>query len=220
MIVIAHRGASAYFKENTVKAFKEAFAMGAKHMETDVQRSKDGVLVLYHDYALPGGQNIKDTSFSELCKFEIPSIEELFSAAEDYSVKINLEIKNDGNLYPGIEKQLIDFLNSAKNVRKENLLLSSFDFETLQRVRAIESSIKIGVLTRSFDVNQPLSINAYGVHMSEKRINADIIRTCKANGLKTFVYTVNDCRRARELEAMGADGVFSDFPDLLSKNMQ
>lgn len=220
MIVIAHRGASAYFKENTVKAFKEAFAMGAKYMETDVQRCKDGVLVLYHDYALPDGRNIKDVSFSELRKLEIPSIEELFSAAENYSVKINLEIKNDGNLYPGIEKQLFNFLNSAKNVRKEHLLLSSFDFETLKHIRAMDSSIKIGVLTRSFDVNQPLSINAYSVNISEKRINAGIIEACKANDLKTFVYTVNDGRRARELEAMGADGVFTDFPDLLSKNPQ
>lgn len=217
MIVIAHRGASAYFKENTLKAFKEAFNMSAQYMETDVQRSQDGVLVLYHDYALPDGRKIKDLPFSQLKKYDVPSIEELFFAARNFSVKINLEIKNDYNLYPGIEKQLFDFLNSAKTVNKEHLLLSSFDFETLKRVRALDITIKIGVLTRNFDVKQALSLNAYSLNISEKRINADIIKICKENNLKTFVYTVNDLSRARELEAMGADGIFSDFPDLISK---
>lgn len=217
MIVIAHRGASAYFKENTLKAFKEAFAMGAQYMETDVQRSKDGVLVLYHDYALPNGEAIKDCAFSRLQKFETPSLEELFFEARSASVKINLEIKNDGNIYPGIEKQLFDFLNSAPHAHKERLLLSSFDFETLRRARSLDSCVKIGLLTRDFDVSLPLSLNAYSVNISEKRVNADVIKICKANNLKTFVYTVNNITRARELEAMGADGIFSDYPDLLSK---
>ncbi|MCL2539182.1 MAG: glycerophosphodiester phosphodiesterase [Oscillospiraceae bacterium] len=45
----AHRGASSYAPENTFAAFYKGVEMGANGIETDVQRSRDGVLVLHHD---------------------------------------------------------------------------------------------------------------------------------------------------------------------------
>ena len=47
--VIAHRGASAYAPENTLPAFELAARQGADMIELDVQRSADGVLVIFHD---------------------------------------------------------------------------------------------------------------------------------------------------------------------------
>jgi glycerophosphoryl diester phosphodiesterase len=49
MLVLAHRGASGYAPENTMAAFALACEMGAPGIETDVQVSRDGVLVLVHD---------------------------------------------------------------------------------------------------------------------------------------------------------------------------
>jgi len=49
MLILAHRGASGYAPENTFAAFDLARAMGAGGIETDVQASADGVLVLVHD---------------------------------------------------------------------------------------------------------------------------------------------------------------------------
>jgi glycerophosphoryl diester phosphodiesterase len=49
MQIIAHRGASGYAPENTRAAFERAIAMGADAIETDVQLTADGVLVLFHD---------------------------------------------------------------------------------------------------------------------------------------------------------------------------
>ncbi len=50
--VVAHRGASAEAPENTVAAFTQAAALGATSIETDVRRTADGRLVLFHDRAL------------------------------------------------------------------------------------------------------------------------------------------------------------------------
>lgn len=218
MITIAHRGASAYFKENTLQAFKAAFDMGALYMETDLQRSKDGALMLYHDYTLPNGEPIKNLSERELSLKQAPSLKQLFRAAENQKIKINIEIKNDNNIYPGIEKQLFAFLKLLPPERKEDLLISSFDFDTLKRVRALDRSVKIGVLTRNFNLAQALSLKAYSVNMSFKRITPEIIKTCKKNKIKTFIYTVNDYRSALKLEKMGADGIFSDYPEILNPN--
>lgn len=47
--IIAHRGASAACPENTMIAFERALELGATGIETDVQMSADGRLVLIHD---------------------------------------------------------------------------------------------------------------------------------------------------------------------------
>ena len=59
-LVIAHRGASADFPENSLDAFTGALQQGADWIELDVRRSKDGVLVVHHDAHLNEGALIKD----------------------------------------------------------------------------------------------------------------------------------------------------------------
>ena len=213
MIIIAHRGASAYEKENTLKAFKRALEMHASYLETDIQKTVDEKLVLYHDYKLPQGQEIKNCSYNFLKQKQVLLLEELFASVPK-NVSINLEIKNDGNIYPGIEKQIFDFLNSLPTINKDRLLISSFDFDTLKRIRALDSNIKIGVLTRDFDITQLLQLNAYSVNINHKKITPELINSCKKHNLKVLVYTVNDITLAKELEKMGIDGIFTDYPDL------
>jgi len=50
--VVAHRGASAYAPENTVPAFELGAAQGAQFVEIDIQRTKDGQIVVLHDLTL------------------------------------------------------------------------------------------------------------------------------------------------------------------------
>lgn len=73
-IVFAHRGASGTVPENTIPAFEEAVRMGATYLETDVQITKDGVLVLAHDPHLGrtagDPREIRDITFAELQKID------------------------------------------------------------------------------------------------------------------------------------------------------
>ena len=48
-VIYAHRGASEYYPENPLSSFAAGVDMGANGIETDVQISKDGVLMIYHD---------------------------------------------------------------------------------------------------------------------------------------------------------------------------
>ena len=69
----AHRGASEYWPENTLSSFYAGIDMGADGVETDIQRTKDGVLVIFHDPTMerttgqPG--KIQDYTYDELTKF-------------------------------------------------------------------------------------------------------------------------------------------------------
>ncbi|MBQ3933810.1 MAG: glycerophosphodiester phosphodiesterase [Elusimicrobiaceae bacterium] len=213
MLIIAHRGASAYAQENTLKAFDLAFRLGATWLETDIQRSKDGVLVLYHDYILKNGKQIKDCDFNYLKKFNVPTLTDLLKITPE-KFTLNLEIKNDDNIYPNIEKEILEELKKAKNIKKEQILISSFDIPTLQKIRALDSKINIGVLTRNFEVKTPLSLKAKSVNISAKRVTKNIIKICHENGLKVLVYTVNDLQTYQKLKSWGTDGIFSDNPVL------
>ena len=214
MLVIAHRGASAYAKENTLKAFDLAFKLGATWLETDVQRSKDNVLVLYHDYALKNGKKIKDCTYNCLREFKIPALRDLFEITPK-NFTLNLEIKNDDNIYPGIEKQILAELSFAKNINKNQILISSFAVESLQKIRALDKKINIGVLTRNFEIKTPLSLKAKSVNISAKRVTKKIVETCHKNNLKVLVYTVNDLQTYYKLQVWGVDGIFSDNPVLI-----
>ncbi len=213
MLIIAHRGASAYAQENTLKAFDLAFKLGATWLETDVQRSSDGALVLYHDYNLKNGKKIKDCTFDYLKKFNIPTLSDLLKITPK-NCTLNLEIKNDDNIYPGIEKQILAELNIVKNISQNQILISSFAVESLQKIRALNKNISIGVLTRNFEVKTPLSLKAKSVNISVKRVTKKIIETCHKNNLKVLVYTVNDLQTYHKLQAWKVDGIFSDNPVL------
>ena len=45
----AHRGASAYAPENTMTSFRKALQLGANGIELDLQQTKDGKIVVFHD---------------------------------------------------------------------------------------------------------------------------------------------------------------------------
>jgi len=51
-LIVAHRGASAYEPENTIRSFERAFQFGADFVELDIRLSKDGILVVIHDEAV------------------------------------------------------------------------------------------------------------------------------------------------------------------------
>lgn len=57
--IIAHRGYSSLYPENTMRSFREAVATGADGIELDVQLSSDGELVIYHDYDISANTDHK-----------------------------------------------------------------------------------------------------------------------------------------------------------------
>jgi len=213
MLVIAHRGASAYAQENTLDAFTMAFKLGSAWLETDVQRTADGVLILFHDYALPNNKKIKDLTYKELEKNNVPKLSDLLKITPR-NFTLNLEIKNDGNIYPNIEKEILEEISFVKNISKKQILISSFAAESLAKIRALDKQISIGVLTRNFEIKTPLSLSAKSVNISTKRVTKNIVETCHKNGLKVLVYTVNDYQTYYKLKTWGVDGIFSNNPVL------
>jgi glycerophosphoryl diester phosphodiesterase len=108
-LVWAHRGASGSAPENTLAAFKMAAEMGADGVELDIQKTRDGVIVVCHDEKVDRTSNgsgwIKDFSFDEIRKLDfcngnqeyegirIPTMEEVLDLLADTGLTINIELK-------------------------------------------------------------------------------------------------------------------------------
>ena len=152
---------------------------------------------------------------SDVCT--VPTLRDVLPVIQEELQILNIEIKNDGNLYPGIEASLLEKLELYAPELLPKLLISSFDYETLVRVRKLNKNVKIGRLCRQFDLAKTLALGASSLHMNHTRITPPIIAACHQNGLKVFVYTVNDPALATTLQAQGVDGIFTDRVDLFVK---
>lgn len=73
----AHRGASSYAPENTMSSFKKAFQLGSNGIELDLQKTKDGKLVIFYDKEIDKKSNgtgkISDYTYNELLELDFGS---------------------------------------------------------------------------------------------------------------------------------------------------
>ncbi len=222
MIYFSHRGANTQRVQNTPEAFALAHAQGARYFELDVHLLKDGALAIHHDYSLLSTAGVdvqlKDLTAADLKKYPlqnqftsqavyVPLLEEILSLITPGLVLLNIELKNDDNYYPGLEKILLEKLPIKLLPR---ILFSSFDYSTLQRLRALAPQVRIGQLTRCFNVQDALNVRAESVHTNYTRFTQQMAQICHKNGLKVYCYTVNDKELASRLATQGADGIFTD----------
>ena len=91
-LVIAHRGASKAFPENTIDAFAAAAEMGADWVELDVRHTACGNIVVHHDPVTADGSLIREQKLADL-PGHISTLEDVIDACGDMGV--NIEIKNE-----------------------------------------------------------------------------------------------------------------------------
>lgn len=171
--VIAHRGASAYAPENTLPAIDKAAGLGFPWVENDVQRTRDGELVVIHDDSLARTTNVedvfpgrapwkvKDFTAAEIARLDagswfgpayrgtrVPTLEKYMRRVEHNHQKLLLEIKNP-ELYPGIERQTLKLLGNEGWLDHRHLgrlIVQSFSADSLRVVHDLKPGITTGYL--------------------------------------------------------------------------
>lgn len=172
--VIAHRGACAYAPENTLDAVDEAAALGIPWVENDVQRTKDGELVVIHDDNLrrttdveqvfPGRApwKVKDFTAAEIARLDagswfgaahtgarVPTLKTYLERVEHNHQKLLLEVKNP-ELYPGIEQQTLKLLGNEGWLDRRHLtgrlIVQSFSAASLRTVHDLKPDVRTGLL--------------------------------------------------------------------------
>ena len=198
MIIIGHRGARGIAPENTVKSIKRALSCHVDMIELDV-RLKDGEVVLSHD---PVDANTSYTTLSEALRV-IKGI-----------VPVNLEVK---------EPEVVGDLKNILERYRGKVILSSFEYKTLQLVHSAMPRYEIAVLERWSAVRGVTEARLLGtkrVHFNHQWLWSRLIYSLKHHGYEIYAYTVNSRDRAEELEKWGVDGIFTDYPSLFKSDIK
>lgn len=220
MIVIAHRGASEDFAENTLDAFFGAVDQGADGVELDVRRTRDSRLAVSHDDTLPDGTVLVDTDFADLPP-QVTDLAGALDACQPLAV-VNIEIKNwpeDRDFDPteALAHAVVALLSERGELDDGRALVSSFHLRTIDRVRELAPDLATAWLLGL--VEDPISLVAraaegghVAVHPHHAFVNEDLVRIAHDAGLAVNTWTCDDPDRIRWLAALGVDAVVTNVP--------
>ncbi|MED3575223.1 glycerophosphodiester phosphodiesterase [Cytobacillus praedii] len=232
---VAHRGAAGYAPENTIAGFDLAVEMKADYIEIDVQRSKDGEIVVIHDTTVDrttdGTGKVGDLTFEQLRSLDagswkgeqfagepIPTFEEILDRYHG-KVGILIELKAP-ELYPGIEKQVAEALKE-RNLDKpqnEKIIIQSFNFESMKSMDQLLPKVPIGVLTSNLkdttaEALQEFSTYADWFNPSYGIVTEELVNQVHSLGMQLGSWTVRSQEAADFLFDMKVDAIITDYPD-------
>ena len=222
----AHRGASAHAPENTMRAFRLGVALGANGIETDIRRTKDGVLVLFHDESLlrltGDYRRIADLTREELAAVRIaspdgaeadvvPTLAELLAFVKAFPVALALELKAEG-IEEAVETAVKESGVGGRCV------VTSFELEYLRRVKELNPARRVGLLTRSVDDGVIAALKALGAEQicpKAELLTPELVRSLHQEGFSVRAWGVKDEALMEHAFRCGVDGMTVNFPDRL-----
>jgi glycerophosphoryl diester phosphodiesterase len=224
-----HRGAAGHEPENTLRSVRKALELGADGIEVDAHFVDDHLIVI-HDDTLDRTTNGKGAvagkSFAHIRSLDaglgerIPTLSEVFDAVSHRAI-VNVELKGAGTASPVVN--LIDEYVRQRSWRYEDFLVSSFDHDRIREAKALRPEIRVSALIDK--VPRRLTefaerLGASSVNLSRRCVTQALVEDAHRRGLKVFVYTINDPREILRMDALGVDGVFSDFPERVVSRLQ
>lgn len=213
MLVIAHRGASGEFAENTLAAFSAACGQGADMIELDIHQTADGKLVVRHDSHFDDGTDISELSCAEVMAraeamgIRMPLLDQALDCITASGVKVNIEIKQLSDL------SLID--DVIKKYGYENILFSSFNHPVIAQLKKNHPYIEAGTLmvSRLLDhMSAAASLNSDIIIQHCGSADQEFVDMVHGSGRRIYVWVVNHARDIKHFMDMGVDGIFTDYP--------
>ncbi|MHA1130484.1 MAG: glycerophosphodiester phosphodiesterase [Candidatus Helarchaeota archaeon] len=228
-IIIAHRGASGYVLENSFAAFDKAIELHADMIETDVQVTKDGELILMHDPMLDrttfGAGLIEKMTFQEIQGVKmrnqenIPTLKEFLKR---YGKNIGLDVELKAK---HIEESVYAL------VKKYNLIgtviLSSLSFGTLETLHQIDKNLQLSWISNLSEYRLKTTVSyekflntgikyIQPLHFS---VSLPFIKKVNQFNLKIFPWPIDSKRLAIKFkDDFSVDGIITKFPDIMNKN--
>ena len=234
-LIVAHRGASRDAPENTIPAFQLAWEQGADAIEGDFHLSKDGEIVCFHDAdtkRVAGTQLVvRQSTLAELKQQDvgathgvafngtrIPTIAEVFATIPQ-GKKIFIEVKCGAEIIPTLLNEI-----DQSGLTQEQIVVISFNKQVIQQLKIKAPQYKASWLC-SFNKQETGEITPAlaTVLKTLKQIQADglssntalpasVIEAVSQQGYEWHVWTINDLKTARRMQALGVLSITTDVP--------
>jgi len=234
-MIFAHRGANREAPENTRTAFDRALGYSIDGMETDVQLSRDGVAVLWHDrflgkLGLPG-KRIDDYDFRELQAMNfaahfasdakpegIMGLREFLDAYRR-RCRLLLEIKSRDGEDPGRQETRVrQTLELAGKTQNEAVMVSSFHLPSLIHAHQCAPGFS---LIYNCEAGQTVPdaeqiLNTYpflhGLCLHKNTLVKAMVDMLRRHDKCIAVYTCNSDTEINRALGLGVDILISDLP--------
>ncbi|WP_245167574.1 glycerophosphodiester phosphodiesterase [Croceivirga sp. JEA036] len=222
-LVIGHRGAMGYETENTLASVQKAMDMGVDMIEIDVFNIKSGETVVFHDKKLDrlgnAGGNIEEYNLYDLKKVildgnhRIPLLQDVLKLINN-KVALNIELKGDGTA--NRVNFITDYYVKNRGWEWKNIVISSFNWEELRRLRKLNPEIAIAVLTEEDPVAAiavAKELNAVAINPYFEELTQEKVDKIQSEGFKVFTWTVNEPAAIKKMQEFGVDGIITNYPD-------
>lgn len=220
----AHRGASEYAPENTFMAFYLGLYMNANGIETDIQLTKDNVLVLFHDediYRMTKKEGkVSDYSYSELCslwikkgnlKDKIVSFRDFLERFSRMDLTFAIELKGDKTAIP-TAKMLMEYDVLDK------VVVTSFKYNELLDFKKVAPQFKTGFLTQdtSDELLEKLKNDRIDEYCPEGQfVTKENVKKWHDLGFNIRAWGIYNQQLMEKVYFAGVDGMTVNFPDKL-----
>jgi glycerophosphoryl diester phosphodiesterase len=228
MLTIAHRGASALYPENTLRAFIAAADLGADMCEFDVRMTRDGEVVVIHDATVnrttDGRGRVAAMSASAMKRLDagvrfgaefrgerIPTLAEVAGALGERRCGMDVELKARG-----LEARVCEILRGCGAT--QSAIVSSFDWDQLKIVAQQESGLRLALLGEKAPaalLEAAAAMHAFAIAPRFDLADAALCAAAHRRGLAVYVWTVDEAPAMRRLIAAGVDGIMTNNPQHL-----
>lgn len=234
--IVAHRGYSDKYPENTMLSFENALGK-ADFIEFDVQFTSDGFPIILHDRTLNrtsdveefkeyenSSYKVEEFKYKDLLKLnfnfikedenqKIVTLKDILIFAKENKIYFNLEIKN-------LKKTkfnsctALSILDEIKKYECEDIvIISSFNHNYLKEIREVDKTITLAALVdkeEQIDLEFFKKCKINGCNMSDDLISKEYIDFFHENSMFIGVFTVNDKKRKEELKKLGINFIYTD----------
>jgi len=224
ILLIAHRGASERYTENTLVAFRAAIEKGANMVELDVWRTGDGQLAVCHDHKI-GDEDVREITLARARELNphLCSLSEVIEFLERKGVSrwvgLYVEIKDKD---PRATQLVIDYLKSREI--EGRTIVGSFSEKAVRNLAQLKgegkTEAKISWLLYSPVTTAVLRGEEWGIdylhpwHPFFRPLDKKFIEGAHAAGLKVISGHTEDLGQIQELKKMDIDGICSNRPGL------
>ena len=230
---IAHRGFSGQFPENTLLAFQEALDLGVDAIELDVQLSKDGEIMVFHDEELSRittckGQ-LKDYTYAELRELDasgtyqgifrkqlIPTLSEYLDLTAEKNIITFLELKNGMFPYPLLEEKVANCLKEFN--RQQDTILFSANHPSVKYFGTLAADVQLLFPFDNWIFGYGSYCHTHGITACMpyyRALTPEVVAEIKSFNISIYPWTVDEPDDFQTMLDLGVDGILTNHPDRL-----
>lgn len=231
ILVIAHRGDSAHFPENTLSAFRSAVAKRADLVELDSHATKDGTLVVLHDATLDRTTSAKEVfgvTGVALAAKEWDKIKDLdagawkdpkFKGERLPTLEDSLKTIQTGSVTL-LERKAGSALAHVKLLERlgytESLVVQSFDWDFLAAVKYWNPKVRMAALCgEDVTLERVQDLVRLGVPIAawkHDKLTETSVRLLQEKGFEVWTWTVDEAKDWRRVVDLGVHGIITNKP--------